>query len=802
MFDFMCRDFLVKRSSADHEPTTIQALLGHQDVTKTVALQGPARIGKTMITQKIMLDWASGDLFFRDRFHLIFYLRCKEIKKITGDLNLAELLSGTCVLLRPDWLAPILKDSRSHGKLLFIVDGLEELAVERWTPMNKHELCRDVSVAADKELLVKSLIGKEIMRRSSVIITTRPWAVARLDLFHHSIASVRVQGLAAEDLEGYVRRFFGNKEEASEAFRVIRDNDVLRSMCAAPKLCWMVCAVLRPQIKKGQELKYDTATSVYLLYLEHLLTGHGGKQQALACLKKLCALANEEVLAKKVSSSEEDLKRHGLSVSGIQSSFPDKSVFLQDPNDRSCFCFVHPTMQQFLAALHYVLDRGPRGEEGEDSTLPEICKESSVSRLCHYHPHLSPSIRSLFGLQNVKRVEKFSKSTGCRISLWARSALGQWLVGGIRLFHPYEISCLYETQDKDFVRETLSGFSYLNLSISEIDAPCVDEKRFYKQLCFCLENCDDVRNITFEYFMLDPDDLRTLSPFLRRCRSITLPNCGLASILKDDVVVKIRSLTKLHLQYNPLEKCAIKPLCEALRDPGCTLQELRLSNCHLSSSSCEDLRSVLITSRSLTMLDLSTNNLQDSGVRVLCEGLRHPGCALRDLNLSSCKITSLSCDTLGSAFINRSLIKLNLDSNQIEDSGVKLLCQGLGDLGCTLRHLSLQLCRLTEIGCEALRSIFFTNRSLTNLDLTHDRIKDSGMKLLCEGLKHPDCTLQELSLPACGLTPLCCDDISNVLTTNRTLTKLDLSSNFLEDSGVTRLCEGLRDPGCKLQELW
>ncbi|KAM9325092.1 ribonuclease inhibitor-like [Gastrophryne carolinensis] len=284
-------------------------------------------------------------------------------------------------------------------------------------------------------------------------------------------------------------------------------------------------------------------------------------------------------------------------------------------------------------------------------------------------------------------------------------------------------------------------------------------------------------------------------------QELSLPNCGLASILKDDVVVKIRSLTKLHLQYNPLEKCAIKPLCEALRDPGCTLQELRLSNCHLSSSSCEDLRSVLITSRSLAMLDLSENNLQDSGVRVLCEGLRHPGCVLRDLNLSSCKITSLSCDSLGSVFINQSLIKLNLDSNQVEDSGMKLLCQGLGDPGCTLRHLSLRLCQLTENGCEALRSIFFTNRSLTNLDLTHDRIKDSGIKLLCEGLKHPDCTLQELRLSFCNLTPLCCEHLSSVLATNRSLIKLDLSSNHLNDSGLRFLCEGLGNPACTLQEL-
>uniref|UniRef100_A0A8C4Y699 Uncharacterized protein n=1 Tax=Gopherus evgoodei TaxID=1825980 RepID=A0A8C4Y699_9SAUR len=113
----------------------------------------------------------------------------------------------------------------------------------------------------------------------------------------------------------------------------------------------------------------------------------------------------------------------------------------------------------------------------------------------------------------------------------------------------------------------------------------------------------------------------------------------------------------------------------------------------------------------------------------------------------------------------------------------------------------LSNCYFTGVCCGALSAVLSKSQSLRKLDVCYNKLGDAGMKLLCDGLRQPDCKLQKLRLTGCGLTPACCEDLSVVITTNQSLTELNINHDALGDSGMKRLRDGLNSASCKLQML-
>ncbi|XP_072891776.1 NACHT, LRR and PYD domains-containing protein 12-like [Hemitrygon akajei] len=177
----------------------------------------------------------------------------------------------------------------------------------------------------------------------------------------------------------------------------------------------------------------------------------------------------------------------------------------------------------------------------------------------------------------------------------------------------------------------------------------------------------------------------------------------------------------------------------------------------------------------------------------LCDTIKH-------LDLALCHIQCEGIQRLGPGL--HKCQELRLGQNKLGDSGVKLVSAALRNPECKIQKLWLHNVGLTDSGAEDITTALSTNSSLMELNLSGNKLGDSGVKLVSDALRNPECKIQKLGLRDVGLSDSSADDLIFALSTNPSLMELDLSVNKLGDSGVKLVSAALRNPECKIQRLW
>ncbi|XP_072891554.1 NACHT, LRR and PYD domains-containing protein 3-like [Hemitrygon akajei] len=162
----------------------------------------------------------------------------------------------------------------------------------------------------------------------------------------------------------------------------------------------------------------------------------------------------------------------------------------------------------------------------------------------------------------------------------------------------------------------------------------------------------------------------------------------------------------------------------------------------------------------------------------LCDTIKH-------LDLQNCHVQCEGIQRLGPGL--HKCQELRLGENKLGDSGVKLVSAALRNPECKVQKLQLDNVGLTDSGAEDLVSALSTNPSLMDLDLSANKLGDSGVKLVSAALRNPACKIQKLWLNHVGLTDSGVEDLVSALSTNPSLMVLDLVSNSLTDRSVPAL---------------
>ena len=624
-----------------------------------ILVVGRPGIGKTMFSTKILRDWASDNLLNETQksqidFKVAFLVKLRMFNFTDKELNLRELLDHS------EYSTTLSEETWSYirenpQRVLIIFDGFDEYS--RKAEINKD----DVQYRNSEEdrmpvhFLLKKILSGKILTGATVLMTTRPNAVSCIRSPNFD-KTVEILGFTTEQVEDYVEKFSKQGDKAETIKQHITSNSNLQAFCYVPVNCFIICSCLLELLSNTGFTSLPTRlTEIYSIAIKMFYFSYDdnqyrhdkaeGQQFFLKPFKELSSPVQEvfkclgKIAFNGIKEGRLIFESHevkDLESNGLFHRLPDAR---ERPlgERREQYCFLHLTIQEFLAAK-YLVDT--YSSEDLQKFVSDHIRDGAwrvvmqfVAGLLDEKEGKSTDIFSdlLPSQTETKEVKiKFSEDSEERsetLTFWPAYYGHKRLV--VMLFN-----CMYENKASGRkVQEKLAKIGCNALNFSQCSLSPLD----------CLALVHALKSVEG---ILDFD-----------LRFNNLQSLGCIEIAKllpgnqhNQGFCKLKSL---NLSGNNITAEGVKHLSQVLTHTNCKLKSLNLSGNNITAEGVKHLSQALThTNCELHSLSLCKNIITANGVQHLYQALSHTNCKLNSLDLRFNEITQKCKNLLNSLNIN------------------------------------------------------------------------------------------------------------------------------------------------------
>ena len=608
-----------------------------------ILVVGRPGIGKTMFSTKILRDWASDNLLNKtqkSQIDFAFLIKLRMFNSTDKELNLRELLDHS------EYSTALSEDAWNYichnpDRVLIIFDGFDEYS--RKTEINKD----DVQHRNNKEdrmpihFLLQKIVSGNFLTRSTVLMTTRPNAVSCIRSLYFD-KTVEILGFTTEQVEDYVEKFTeGDGQKAETIKQHILNNLNILAFCYVPVNCFIICSCLFQLLCKSTSpgLLPTTLTKIYSIAVKYFYFRHGHSKEVnnaennfLDPFKKLSSSVQDEFTRlgeiafngiKKGKLIFESAEVNNLASNGLFHRLPDtKDNPLAERREQ--YCFMHLTIQEFLAAKYLVDTYSSQdvqkfvSDHIQDGAW-KVVMQFVAGLLAEKEGQSTDIFSDLLPSETVTKEVKIKMNK----YLEERTVTLTWPAPKDRFLVVTLFNCMYENKASDReVQRKLAKIGCNALRFSSCNLSPLD----CLALVHALKSVEGILDFDVSF-----NNLQSLG-----CIEIAklLPgnqhNQGFCE------------LKRLNLAGNNITDEGVKHLATALTHTNCKLNSLNLNINHITDDGVKHLATALSHINyncKLKSLNLNINHITDVGVKHLCTALTRTNCKLNRLYLASNETT-------------------------------------------------------------------------------------------------------------------------------------------------------------------